>query len=624
MDAWSILSDPNKKWLFDNELAVYLQRIVEQQQQQQLQQPPQQQPPPPPQQQPPVRVEAVRVENPQLNTFQFFQPPQAPPSAPQTAAVSMWQQQQEVAQHNNNQNFLQQHSGSNNLNNININNNLNSNSGGSSNQVHQIEFMQPPPVPQPQPQLPQWQMRDPTPVKGGGERNKGVMNGIGMTSLMGTPAASMINSTTQPITTPMMRRVGDVAVPMNTGPTLTPTPAPHQAVPGGGAVVRETRRVIDGNVVINNVVVDNNSNISNVGVMHVNDNVVSNDNNNAAVVDDADVVVNEENDDGGEDDVETFWTSCPYCFYIFEYQKEYQECTLRCQNCRRGFQAVQIPNPPPLSSARGGGAAADGDGKKDKEKSFCCWGFFPLGFSTVAWRKQNRMRGPNVAGNWVPFSPMFACPVENGGRDFQWFQSNGGASVGPKNMGRPPFSYPRVQVIDEDGDFNSDPSDSDSSDHDWRRNPTVVKKKKIKKRGRVWKGGPGRRGKVTAQNVDTQNQANHNSDDVGEVPVGGEVLEDGSNPQDVVGLASGPKEDARKKVAATLTRNQVRRRMKNMGKLDLNVEFNNEGDEHAPAVSAVNVGGDGVENIEFFEGLDEFLSTLPILNAAGDEKAKPS
>lgn len=122
MEAWSVLSEPTKKWLFDNELALSLQRPEQQ----------------------PIRVDPVRVDHPgsasaasastQLNTFQFFQP--QPPTQSQPQTLPVWQQQP------------QQHS--------------------------QREFMSPPPPPQMSPPpppfqqaqqlLPQWQMRDPTPA----------------------------------------------------------------------------------------------------------------------------------------------------------------------------------------------------------------------------------------------------------------------------------------------------------------------------------------------------------------------------------------------------------------------------------------------------------------------------
>lgn len=64
----------------------------------------------------------------------------------------------------------------------------------------------------------------------------------------------------------------------------------------------------------------------------------------------------------------SFWTACPYCFVLFEYPKAYEECTLKCQECRRAFQAVTIPKPPV-------------DKKDDEDVYFCSWALFPLGFS---------------------------------------------------------------------------------------------------------------------------------------------------------------------------------------------------------------------------------------------------
>ncbi|CAK9169180.1 unnamed protein product [Ilex paraguariensis] len=83
---------------------------------------------------------------------------------------------------------------------------------------------------------------------------------------------------------------------------------------------------------------------------------------------------------GSEDD--TFWTVCPYCYYVFEYEKMYEECCLRCQNdkCSRGFDAVAIPSPPPREVVEKG--------------QYCCFGFFPF--------------GPEDKGSfpWMPFSPL--------------------------------------------------------------------------------------------------------------------------------------------------------------------------------------------------------------------------
>lgn len=62
-----------------------------------------------------------------------------------------------------------------------------------------------------------------------------------------------------------------------------------------------------------------------------------------------------------------FWTACPYCYVLYEYPRAYEECCLRCQNCERAFHATVINSLPPMVPG--------------KEAYYCCWGFFPLGFS---------------------------------------------------------------------------------------------------------------------------------------------------------------------------------------------------------------------------------------------------
>lgn len=60
-----------------------------------------------------------------------------------------------------------------------------------------------------------------------------------------------------------------------------------------------------------------------------------------------------------------------------------------------------------------------------------------------------------------------------------------------------------------------------------------------------------------------------------------------------------------------------------MARLDLNVELSNEVEEPAEAggTSESNREVDNIiEGIEFFEGLDEFLMSMPILSVVGDDK----
>ncbi|XP_076934429.1 uncharacterized protein LOC143600696, partial [Bidens hawaiensis] len=89
-----------------------------------------------------------------------------------------------------------------------------------------------------------------------------------------------------------------------------------------------------------------------------------------------------------EDDSPTFWTACPYCFYMYEYPKLYVECTLRCENCKRAFQAVHIASPPPIIEGQ--------------DAYFYCWGFFPIGLSMSHLQDNKGTR----SSNWTPFSSL--------------------------------------------------------------------------------------------------------------------------------------------------------------------------------------------------------------------------
>ncbi|XP_062154371.1 uncharacterized protein LOC133862557 [Alnus glutinosa] len=82
---------------------------------------------------------------------------------------------------------------------------------------------------------------------------------------------------------------------------------------------------------------------------------------------------------------ETFWTLCPYCYCMYEYEKIYEECCLRCQNCRRAFHGVAINVPPKIVPV-------------GEEKYHCGWVCFPLGYEKGA---ENDGEGKNdgVQGN---------------------------------------------------------------------------------------------------------------------------------------------------------------------------------------------------------------------------------
>ncbi|XWS23981.1 hypothetical protein CRYUN_Cryun28dG0062100 [Craigia yunnanensis] len=109
----------------------------------------------------------------------------------------------------------------------------------------------------------------------------------------------------------------------------------------------------------------------------------------------------------------TFWTSCPYCYRLFEYPRVYEGCCLRCQSCERSFHAVLIPTLPPLVPG--------------KEAYYCCWAIFPLGF--VSGKQEGGGKPPTGFPNWMP--PMFP-----GGQ--QESERNGGSVPAPP----PPAAAP--------------------------------------------------------------------------------------------------------------------------------------------------------------------------------------
>ncbi|XP_050209874.1 uncharacterized protein LOC126660421 [Mercurialis annua] len=261
-----------------------------------------------------------------------------------------------------------------------------------------------------------------------------------------------------------------------------------------------------------------------------------------------------------ESEATSFWTACPYCFILYEYPKAYEDCAIRCQKCKRAFHAAVIPSPPVTSG---------------KDSYFCCWGYFPLGFSG------NKGGGGIGGANWSPVSAMFATPFQG------------------KQQARQKVIYKDDVYIEL-----SDPSESDSDDDDWddsRRKKLKNSKGKGTPSKNVGRTQIERAKKVIVQNGDATASAAGTS---GLVNVQGEIVRRGE-------ASSGRKRGA-----------------KDLGKLDLNVMFSNEVEEAVPSVSEGNGTGNGeednIEGIGFFEGLDEFLSSLPILSVVGDDKVKAS
>ncbi|KAJ0971519.1 hypothetical protein J5N97_019478 [Dioscorea zingiberensis] len=91
-----------------------------------------------------------------------------------------------------------------------------------------------------------------------------------------------------------------------------------------------------------------------------------------------------------------FWTACPSCCHVHQYERDYIGLTLRCPSCQKAFQATELSSPPPVVPGT--------------DMYYCSWGFFPLGFS-----------GEPEDG-WKPFYPV-ASQVPGGGDGFMRSQA---------------------------------------------------------------------------------------------------------------------------------------------------------------------------------------------------------
>ncbi|KAG7607247.1 putative DnaJ domain, Chaperone J-domain superfamily [Arabidopsis thaliana] len=269
----------------------------------------------------------------------------------------------------------------------------------------------------------------------------------------------------------------------------------------------------------------------------------------------------------------SFWTACPYCFVLFEYPKAYEECTLKCQECRRAFQAVTIPKPPV-------------DKKDDEDVYFCSWALFPLGFS-----------GEFQAPSWSPISPLFACPLQK-------------LDGEPKKRKEP--GPPRIYYDDDDIYVAISDGDDAGDDGDWQDVVQVNKKTNVGKGKETYVRSNKKHGVEEVQNVESISSATNHA-----VSIASNAAAVGSS----TGFMSKP--------GSYITRKRMGTGAKNLGRLDLNVEFSNEVEE--PGVAGGGNAGNGIgsnrevdnmEGIGFFEGLDEFLNSLPILSVVGDDKIK--
>lgn len=200
---------------------------------------------------------------------------------------------------------------------------------------------------------------------------------------------------------------------------------------------------------------------------------------------------------------------------------------------------------------------------------------------------------------------MFACPIQDQGTD------GGGGGRGNNNDG--PRS-PRFIYKDDDG-YVEISDESDESDCDWRISKRSTKKAKTTK----GKGSVAKTAKASTTERVTRGGQN----------VGGQVNNVGGDSVDGAAAAASkvPSKGEASRKAKAVASGGKKKGAAEWGKLDLNVEFSNDVEEQpAAGMNKGNGAGNGeednIEGIGFFEGLDEFLSSLPILNVVGDDKVK--
>lgn len=86
----------------------------------------------------------------------------------------------------------------------------------------------------------------------------------------------------------------------------------------------------------------------------------------------------------------TFWTVCKFCLHAHLYSRAYLNQMLKCQNCKKAFEATEVGTPPTVVPGT--------------DKYHAIWGFFPIGFANPG------------SADWNPFVPVQPNGNVNGDR----------------------------------------------------------------------------------------------------------------------------------------------------------------------------------------------------------------
>ncbi|KAJ4962989.1 hypothetical protein NE237_022928 [Protea cynaroides] len=283
----------------------------------------------------------------------------------------------------------------------------------------------------------------------------------------------------------------------------------------------------------------------------------------------------------------TFWTTCPYCYNLYEYPRVYEECCLRCEKCKRAFHAVMVESLPPAVSG--------------EEEFFYCWGFFPLAFSEPD-SGSGKPKLPNFH-NRMPYPTMTPPHLQPGGN----------RSSADKKAARFPNWFPPQSQAGGIHNATADKVDLDddsSVDIIEKENlPTHVKDRFLSN-------------KKPEKSVEKANNRDQNS--LGK-------SKDGDGRTEAPNVATA-KPHMRKKTVANRTQKQrgrgtqdkkvENRSTRQSGELDLdlNGELGSEFEDSAPEEGTDAGSGDEdvAAGIGFFEELDDFLGKLPLLHVVDD------
>uniref|UniRef100_A0ACD5YA37 Uncharacterized protein n=1 Tax=Avena sativa TaxID=4498 RepID=A0ACD5YA37_AVESA len=99
-----------------------------------------------------------------------------------------------------------------------------------------------------------------------------------------------------------------------------------------------------------------------------------------------------------------FWTACPSCCHVHQYDRSYEARAVLCPSCRRPFFATAMPTPPPIVPGT--------------DMYYCSWGFFPMGFPggpAFAGPANSPMQQPPASLGFYPMGPYLPLPAQAGG-----------------------------------------------------------------------------------------------------------------------------------------------------------------------------------------------------------------